>query len=280
MIGWFGMVAGLLGTASGTLIPMPSAWSSAWTPRERMSVSTWADRHRILEHGAEPGPWRTERTAYLAEPMDAFANPRVSVIVLIKSARVGGTEMGNNMLGFAIDQQPGDVLYVYPRQDDAEEECRTRLVPMVQCSPRLRLHTSGEPGEWSTKREINFDTCNVFMAWANSYQTLIRRTCRYDFHDECDNVDEPTVASIGDAVTLGMERVTTYKDRAKTVCTSTPTTPNKPGMGLYMRSDQRKYHVPCPGCGLYQVLMFDQLKVDSIEGHERDPDAILEHDLA
>ena len=44
-------------------------------PRKRISVSEWADEHRILsgKGSAEPGRWRTSRNPPLQEPMDAMS---------------------------------------------------------------------------------------------------------------------------------------------------------------------------------------------------------------
>ena len=43
-------------------------------PRDLISVSEWADRHRELRSGTNaPGPWHTELTPYLREIMDALS---------------------------------------------------------------------------------------------------------------------------------------------------------------------------------------------------------------
>jgi hypothetical protein len=51
------------------------AWRDGLTPDPALTVSVWADRHRILgPRGAnEAGPWRTSRTPYLRELMDALS---------------------------------------------------------------------------------------------------------------------------------------------------------------------------------------------------------------
>ena len=40
-------------------------------PPDDLTVTEWAEKNRRLsaESSAEPGPWRTERTPYLREPM-------------------------------------------------------------------------------------------------------------------------------------------------------------------------------------------------------------------
>ncbi len=47
----------------------------ALRPDPDLTVSQWADRYRFLSQTAsgEPGPWRTERTPYLAEIMDCLS---------------------------------------------------------------------------------------------------------------------------------------------------------------------------------------------------------------
>jgi phage terminase large subunit GpA-like protein len=44
-------------------------------PPPQLTVSEWAERHRMLgsRTSAEPGPWRTSRTPYLKDVMDALS---------------------------------------------------------------------------------------------------------------------------------------------------------------------------------------------------------------
>ncbi|CAH8707853.1 phage terminase large subunit family protein [Paenibacillus melissococcoides] len=48
-------------------------------PPEKLTVSEWADRHRVLDSktSAEPGQWSTDRTPYLRGIMDALNDYRV-----------------------------------------------------------------------------------------------------------------------------------------------------------------------------------------------------------
>lgn len=63
----------------------------ALTPPADLTVSEWAEQNRYLsqETAAEPGLWRTSRTPYLREIMDAFTNPRVRHIVFVAASQVG-----------------------------------------------------------------------------------------------------------------------------------------------------------------------------------------------
>lgn len=255
---------------------LPHEVRRAWTPRERLSVSRWADKYRVLqaEYSAEPGQYRTRRTPYLAEVMDAFVDPRVRFINLVKSARVGGSEAGNNMLGFAVDQEPGPMLYVYPIENDVKEEFRDRLAKFIQGSPRLAEHIPA--AGWDSRTELQLDTCMIYGAWATSQNTMLRRTCRYVFIDELDNCDNQT-GRLGETLALVLKRLVTFRDRAKGVAVTTPSTSEASSWQMWQDSDQRKYHVPCPKCGQYQELVFDRIRVE--EG-ERDHKKILREDSA
>ena len=82
-------------------------------PDSIISVSEWADANRVLSQTAssEPGRFRTSRTPYLKEIMDALSpSSSYEKVVFMKGAQIGGTEAGNNWIGYMIDQAPGPML--------------------------------------------------------------------------------------------------------------------------------------------------------------------------
>lgn len=93
------------------------AWGNGIRPDPDLTVSEWADRHRMLASraSAEPGRYRTMRTPYMREIMDRLSpGDAAQRIVFMKAAQVGATEAGNNWIGFAIHQAPGPMLAVQP----------------------------------------------------------------------------------------------------------------------------------------------------------------------
>jgi len=80
-------------------------WGSGSKPDPVLTVSQWADEHRVLSQKAasEPGRWRTNRTPYLREIMDALSTSSSKQrVVFMKGAQVGGTEAGNNWIGYVM----------------------------------------------------------------------------------------------------------------------------------------------------------------------------------
>lgn len=92
-------------------------------PDSIISVSDWADTNRILSQiaSSEPGKFRTSRTPYLKDIMDALSpSSPYERVVFMKGAQVGGTEAGNNWVGYIIDQAPGPMLVVQPTVEMGE----------------------------------------------------------------------------------------------------------------------------------------------------------------
>jgi phage terminase large subunit GpA-like protein len=112
-------------------------WSQAFArvlrPRERLSLSTWSDRYRQLagKAASEPGPWRTDRTPYLREPMDALTDPEVEEVVLWFGTQLGKSETCNNWIGYTIDHNPGPIMLVQPTLDLAKRYSKQRIAALI-----------------------------------------------------------------------------------------------------------------------------------------------------
>lgn len=248
----------------------------SWRLPEALTVSEWADRHRELDamSSAEPGRWRTSRTPYLRGIMDAFSDPLVESITVMASTQIGKTEALNNMLAYAIDQDPNPALYVMPTEDLAKSVTTNRLDPMLKASEALREHLPHKARDL-TKLELHLDHMVVYLAGANSPAGLSSRPIRYLFFDEVDKYPKFSGRE-ADPVKLGTERTRTFWNK-KIVKVSTPTTRDGYIFREYEASDQRRYYVPCPHCVHYQALVNQQIKIPDTE---RDPERIRQGRLA
>ena len=77
------------------LAEIRGAWRAGLKPEPRLTVSQWADAHRVLSSkgSAEPGRWRNSRTPFLAEIMDCLSPSHPAQrVVFMKGAQVGATE--------------------------------------------------------------------------------------------------------------------------------------------------------------------------------------------
>src|SRR5258705_9202438 len=152
-------------------------------PRRRIPVSQWAEECRHLPPTANtPGPWRNRRTPYLKAIMDAFSDPRVERIAVQSAAQVGKTECLHNMIGYAVDEEPGTMLYVNPTEESSNKNVQ-RIHDMLRSSPALASHIPNEKTSLGQK-EIHLDRMSIYCGWANSPITLASTPCRYFVGEE------------------------------------------------------------------------------------------------
>lgn len=205
---------------------------------------------------AEPGRWRTNRTQYLKEPMDRFTDPLIEKIVLCFGAQLGKTETELNMIGYALDQTASPTMMVYPTDTIAKFASDKRVQPMIKSVKSI----SDKFDEGSKLLELDFNNGNyMVLVGANSPSSLSSRSIKYLFFDEIDKY--PAFAGKeADPIKLATERTKTFVDK-KIVMVSTPTVESGNIWQAFMSANERRqYYVPCPHCGVSQVLKFKQIK--------------------
>lgn len=240
------------------------AWREALTPEPILLVSEWADKNRKLskKSSSEPGSWRTERTPYLKEVMDvlSISNP-AKKIIFKKSSQVGGTEAGNNWLGYIINYAPGPTMLISPTVDLAKRNSRLRIEPMIDESPAIKTKIAAAKSRDSanTMLQKDFEGGTLVMTGANSAAGLRSMPARFVFMDEIDAYPRD-VEEEGDPVELVLARQRTFS-RRKALMVSTPTIEGLSKISEeFEKSDKRFYYVPCPHCEGEQILKFDNLK--------------------
>lgn len=235
----------------------------------RPTPSDWCDEHRVLagEGLLEPGRWRTSAAPYQREILDALdVDSPYQTVVWKKSARVGGTEVVNCALSYLVDVEPDPILLVFPTKEKASEEIHDRIEPMLRAQERTARFLTGR--KWDVKnRRLKLSRCSVRVGWSRSADTLAGFQARYRFFDEVDKYGLPRGEA--DAISLGDARGMQYGDRGKSYKTSTPTTEHGAIEKLWQACpDRRRFHVPCPSCGLLQVLAWGRFRWEGSDAWE------------
>ncbi|MBI5121330.1 MAG: phage terminase large subunit family protein [Rhodospirillales bacterium] len=242
-----------------------NAWQDGLRPDPLLTVSEWADKHRMLSSraAAEPGRYRTARTPYMRDIMDALSPGHPAQrIVFMKGVQIGASEGGFNFIGFVIHQAPGPMLAVQPTVELAKRASRQRIDPLIDECPSLRdrVRPSRAKDSGNTVLSKDFAGGILILTGANSAVGLRSIPARYLFLDEVDayplSADEE-----GDPVTLAEARSLTFAHRRKIFLVSTPTIKGISRIEReYEASDQRRFFLPCPHCGDYQWLKFERLR--------------------
>ena len=239
-------------------------------PPERLKVSEWAEKYRILDSktAALPGPWRNRKTPYLVGIMDELLNYETEEVIFCKCTQVGGSEAMLNMIGYIIQQDPSPTMVVYPSEKLAESISENRLQPMLKASPTLsELFREYQ----SQKLELQFSGMYLSLVGSNSPSALASKAIKYLMLDEVDKYPSNTKKE-ADPIALARERTKTFANR-KIYMTSTPTVREGHIWKAMENADIIKhYFVPCPHCGEMIEFKFDNLRWPNREGmsdHDR-----------
>jgi len=187
----------------------------------------------------------------------------VQRVVMMFAAQTGKTEAGSNWLGYVIDHAPGPMLCVQPTVEMAKRLSKQRLESMISETPCLaeKIAPARARDSGNTMFSKEFSGGIMLLTGANSATGLRSAPCRYLFADEVDGFPAD-VDGEGDPVALAERRTTTFA-RRKILLTSTPTVKDFSRIEAeYLRSDQRRFYVPCPKCGAMEWLKWGQLKWD------------------
>jgi len=235
----------------GDLTPVQIALAKArskFLPPPKLTVSEWADNYRQLskEASAEPGQWRTSRTPYLREPMDAFSDPEVNTVVCMFCTQVGKSELVNNVIGYHIHQDPAPMLLIQPTIKAAEDYSKERIEPMLRDTDAL-AEIFGDK-----KAKVKSDTISVkafpggslACIGANSPAGLASRPRRLVLGDEVDRYPI-SAKDEGDPFNLARKRAKTFWNK-KFGLVSSPTVKGVSRIAdEFELSDQRRFFVVC-----------------------------------
>jgi len=249
-------------------------------PPLSLTVSEWSNQFRVLspESSAEVGRWHTDRTPYLKEIMDSFNDPTVEEIVFMKSAQIGGTEAILNCLGYIIDCAPASVLYINPTITMSESVSKERISPMLRDCPTLtdKVKEPRSRDSSNTTLSKKFLGGALNLAGSNSPASLASRPVKYIIADEIDRwaLD---CGQEGSPLALTRKRTQTYFDRKHFIC-STPTVKGSSVIEEeYLKSDQRKYYIPCKYCNHEQILKWSNVIFKDANGNLIKPFYECEH---
>jgi phage terminase large subunit GpA-like protein len=197
----------------------------------------------------------TARAEYQREMMDAANDPDVEQVVVMSSAQVGKTEILLNTTGYHIDYDPCPILIVQPDLPMADTFSKDRIAPMLRDTPALRGKVADPKSRDSNNRILHksFPGGRLTMVGAQAPSALAGRPIRVVMFDEVDRFPA-SAGTEGDPVGLAIKRTTTFWNR-KIVMVSTPTVKGLSRIeAAFEETDKRRFHVPCPHCGVDHIL--------------------------
>ncbi|MFR4350564.1 MAG: terminase gpA endonuclease subunit [Roseburia sp.] len=241
---------------------------SALKKPEKLTVSQWAEKYRILDESSNfAGKWSNSITPYLAGIMDTFNDPYVQEINFVKPTQVGGTEAMLNMIGWVVMQDPSPTMIIYPTDDLAKDTSNDRIKPSL--TKTQEINERFFPNS-SKELRLKFRGMTIYLRGAGSPSKLASKSIKYLMFDEIDKMDGASKKEAS-PYNLAKERTRTFIYSKKIYTCSTPTLKTNYVWQIHEDAEvQRNFFVPCPHCGEYMTLKFKQIKFPTEEGMKID----------
>lgn len=219
-------------------------------------------------------PYDVELTPYNKIVFDFLQDPYDRELVILKSSQIGLTLAVYIGLAWTTKYNPGNLLYVARDVLSVRELGKQRLTPiMKQVSPEFSDEISGGDQTIQVKR-INGITMRLIGA--QSASGFISFPCSVAALDETE-----THADLPEGSTIALTRarfkgdsdsklIIFSKAHREPVYETDKTTKRQrltSGQGTrtcdeFYSGTQETYHVPCPHCGHFQPLKWEQMKLD------------------
>lgn len=224
-------------------------------PPQKLTASEWAEEHHV-ENGS-----KIRLIPYQKQILNCFSDPEITEVVFAKSARVGATTIAAAGMNYIISEQGGAIGITLPTEQDGRDfsgdVLSTSLNSCIPVRDKLKLATK------------NNDLLKVWPGgslrymFAASPRTMRRHNLTHLVADEVAAYNDAMKTNTeGDPLALSMRRLQNASPGFAFICSSPVELETDLISYRFLQTDQRHYHVPCPHCGGFQHLIFDNLRVD------------------
>ena len=232
---------------------------TALRPPPKLALSEWVEANVHLPSSIAATPGRMRLWPHQRAVADSIGDPTVERVSVLKSARIGYTQLLTAAVGHYAVNDPCPVLAVLPAESDCRNFMVSSIEPTFAESPALRSALSVDDTSRDTLLSRHFRGGSLALVSARAPRNLRARTAKVLLLDEVDAY-EIDVRGEGDPVSLAERRTLSYGDR-KIVMGSTPVDEDTSRiLAAYERSDRRVYECPCPECGLFAELRWANIE--------------------
>ncbi|NCX55613.1 MAG: hypothetical protein EBW87_00220 [Burkholderiaceae bacterium] len=242
-----------------------------------LKPSQWAESKRVLssEISPFPGPYSYGKTPYLREIIDCLSPDHpADTVAVMKGAQIGfSTGVIENGIGYIISENPGPTLFLSGHEQLSEEIMVLKIDQMIQsCGiqhlirPNTVKKKNQRTGDTAQMKE--FSGGYLVAGSANNHKLLRQRSVKFGFIDDFEAVKSQSKES-GSTEKMIEQRFAAFGDKKKIFYISTPELkPTSNIEPVYLKGDQRKFHVPCPCCG--DFISFEwEVDLSGTDGRDR-----------
>lgn len=231
--------------------------------KDILEPGDWSERFVRLSprQSNVAGLYSLRRTPFFRRLYEDVANRKIGMIVLMKSAQVGASQLFSNVLLWWVCNKTLPAACVFPSQGMSQQFAERNLHPAFETTEPVRAILP-ESADDIRRTEFTFaNGSNVKIIGGGSANKLSSNPIALLELDEVDKYAD--FIAEANPIELAIDRTLTFRETgdAKILMASTPTLEHSSAISAhYKEGSQSKYHVPCPHCDYRQELVFEQVQ--------------------
>lgn len=233
---------------------------SALKPPPHLDMGNWTEANVRLPSTVAAQSGRMVLMPWQREVARSIGDPRVERVTILKSARVGATQLMVAGIAHYALNDPAPQLVVMPSESDCKMLLASIIEPTFAASPVLRSALTENVSGRDTMLSRHYPGGSLALVSGASPKNLRARTARVLWLDEVDGLDM-SAGDEGDPVSLAIRRTMTFGTRRKIVMASTPVDEATSRIArAYEEGDCRVWELPCPHCDDFHEVKWSMIQ--------------------
>ena len=221
-------------------------------PSDSGDIVDWLeDNVHAIPDSPMPGPFRSERTPWIAEALRIAADPETRLLTILASIQSGKSLFARLLTCHIIANAPGPTMVLQATDPEAKDFALRYLRPVWANCPPVKERISVDDMDRSTTTD--FDRMTLYCRGIWNEANLQRLSLRYTIADEC------WMAPPGHLAELSA-RVTAFGWMGKRIFMSQGGKAGQEFHQLHETTDQRDWNFRCPKCDHLQPWVWEQIR--------------------
>ena len=221
-------------------------------PADSGDIVEWLEDNVLaIPDSPMPGPFRSERTPWIAEALRIAADPETKLLVILASIQSGKSLFARLFTCHIIANTPGPTAVFQSTDSEAKDFALRYMRPVWNNCPPVKSRISVDDMDRSTTTD--FDRMTLYCRGLWNEANLQRLSLRFTIADEC------WMAPPGHLAELSA-RVTAFGWMGKRIFMSQGGRANQEIHQLQETTDQRDWNFRCGKCDALQPWVWEQVR--------------------
>ena len=221
-------------------------------PADSGDVVEWLeDNVHAIPDSPMPGPFRSERTPWIAEALRIAADPETKLLTILASIQSGKSLFARLLTCHIVANAPGPTMVLQATDPEAKDFALRYLRPVWNNCPPVKARLSADDLDRSTTAD--FDRMTLYCRGIWNEANLQRLSLRYTIADECWMAPNGHLAELS-------ARVTAFGWMGKRIFMSQGGLAGQEFHQLHETTDQRDWNMRCPKCDHLQPWVWEQIR--------------------